>query len=127
MQALYLKEHVKNGEVDNNIIIIFEEGWYYLYGTRQNLLNLTSTHEQYYFSYDETYVDNMTSFIKFITDNFKTRFTVELYTVDLFDEDIHDADFFYFHQQFHPSRLLVAYDNININKRYLKNVLEFLC
>lgn len=123
MQALHLKEY-SHGVADNKIIIIFDEGKYFVYGTRRHLDGKPSQYTDYYYEYSDQH--RLINFLKFLTDMPKCVFTAELHNVAIPDEDLDYVDFDYLNNQFTPFTVLVAYDQIKLNKKVLKNILGFL-
>ena len=124
MQALHLKEF-SHGVLDNKIIIIFDEGRYFVYGTRRQLDVKTSAYLDYQYEYEDD--SRLIEFLKFVTDMPRSFFTVELHNVSIFDEDLDRVDFNYLNNQFTPFTILSAYDETKLNKKELKNFLSFLC
>ena len=127
MQVLLLKE-IHFETVDHNMFILFDtkEQQYYVFGTRRILDKESSDFTNYAYVYSD--VKKLISFVDFLGDNFKSRFTLELYKMDTIpDEHIDDVDFDYIRSQICRSNLLAAYDNISLTKKYLLSVLGFLC
>jgi hypothetical protein len=130
MQVLALKE-IHEGTVDHNMFILFDttEQQYYIFGTRR-ILDSSSASKKTFDNYAYIYSDvkKMTSFIEFLTDNFKSRFVLELYKMDTIpDEYIDNVDFDYIRSQIYRENLLAAYDNISLTRKYIASVLGFLC
>jgi len=124
MQALHLKEY-SHGVADNKVIIIFDEGKYFVYGTRRQLDVKSSKYEDYYYEYSEQH--RLVNFLKFLTDMPRSLFTAELHNIVIPDEDLDYVDFNYLNDQFTPFTVLVAYDEVKLNKKELQNILGFLC
>jgi len=130
MQVLALKE-IHEGTVDHNMFILFDttEQQYYIFGTRR-ILDASSASKKSFENYAYIYSDvkKMTSFVEFLTDNFKSRFILELYKMDTIpDEYIDNVDFDYIRSQIYRENLLAAYDNISLTRKYISSVFGFLC
>jgi hypothetical protein len=82
---------------DSRLIIVYDtnEDKYYYYGTRSRSIGVKYALVDNYVQFSGAYsqLKDLVSLLKFMSDNFKNRFTSEMHFIDISDDELDDLNF----------------------------------